>query len=82
MKRRHKNLFNQQPETAKILINIASVLYTTNNIAESLKSFSHALEVLSKILLTFQRFDGDLSQFQQLYNDALVEKGRVHLTCS
>lgn len=54
MKRRHKNRFNQQPETAKILINIASVLYVTNNVKESLKSFMHALEVLGKVALTFE----------------------------
>lgn len=82
MKRRHKNRFNQQPETAKILINIATVLFATSNIAESLKSYMHALEVLGKVTMTFQQFEGDISPFKQLYVDTLIEKGKVHMTCA
>ena len=42
----------------------------------------HALEVLGKVALSFEQYEGDLSPFKQLYIDALVEKGKVHMTCA
>ena len=82
MKRRHKNRFSHQPETAKILINIAQVLFVQSDMKESLKNFFHAADVFDNILDNFYRFDGDISPFYSLYLEALSEKGKVHMSCA
>jgi hypothetical protein len=46
MKRRHKNQYLENWETAKILINIATVFYLQKNFPESLKYHNHSIEVL------------------------------------
>ena len=48
---------------------------------ESLKNFNHAMEVLDKVVKTFEDFEGNLEPFKQLKEDAIIEKERIHMTC-
>lgn len=50
MKRRHKNKYLENWETAKIIINIATVCYLKMNLPDSLKYHHHAQEVLQRVL--------------------------------
>ena len=50
MKRKHKNLYLENWETGKILINIATVFYLQKNFPESIKYHNHAIEVLQRVL--------------------------------
>jgi tetratricopeptide (TPR) repeat protein len=66
MKRRHKNKYIAQPETAKILINIATVHFVVRDLAESLKYYQHALEVLYRVEVDSE--------------DNIAERGKVHMS--
>lgn len=90
MKRRHKNKYLDHSETAKIIINMATVYFIIENFAESLKYHHHAIEVLDRVL---RKMDGAAEQGgqvdrgskerqEQLYQDALAEKGKVHMSCA
>lgn len=67
MKRRHKNKYLIQPETAKILINIATVHFITTNFPESAKYYNHALEVLYRVN-------------DNPTKDTVAERGKVHMS--
>ena len=66
MKRRHKNKYIAQPETAKILINIATVHFVTRNSHEALKYYQHAVEVLYRV--------------EAASEDTIAERGKVHMS--
>ena len=67
MKRRHKNKYLNQPETSKILINIATVHYLVRNFQEAVKYYQHALEVL------YRCEDANPSEI-------IAERGKVHMS--
>ena len=50
MKRRHKNKYLDHAETAKIIINMATVYFMLENLPESLKHHHHASDVLNRVL--------------------------------
>ena len=75
MKRCHKNKYLENYETAKIIINIATVCYLQMNLPDSLKYHYHALEVLQRVM-TKQ----ELAQDQILSANGLDTEGQVNLT--
>lgn len=50
MKRRHKTLYLENWETAKIITNMATVFYLMHNYPDSIKYHFHALEVLDRVI--------------------------------
>lgn len=49
MKKRHRNKFQEQYETAKILINIACLLEEQCDLPEAIRYFQHSIDVLYRI---------------------------------
>lgn len=49
MKRKFKNKYVTEPETAKIVTNIATLYYLMRNYHESSKYYQHALEILYRV---------------------------------
>ena len=66
MKRKHKNKYVIQPETAKIIINIATLYYMQSNIKEAIYYYKHALDVLYKVAI----------KDQEVYE----QRGKVHMS--
>ena len=90
MKRRHKNKYLDHSETAKIIINMATVYFLMQNFAESLKYHHHAIEVLDRVLRQLDGASEEVAQVnssgkqhqEQLYQEAVAEKGKVHMSCA
>ena len=70
MKRKHKNKYVMQPESAKMIINIATLYYMQSNIPEAISYYNHALEVLYKVS------SSDFDQGQE----TLLQRGKVHMS--
>ena len=66
MKRRHKNKYIMEPETAAIIINIATLYYITKDFKESAVYYQHALEVL------YRGHNRD--------DESYLEIGKVHMS--
>lgn len=68
MKKRYKNRFQEQKETSKILINIASLYESVSNFPDACKYYHHALDVLYK-----SRDDENIAL-------TCYERGKVHMS--
>lgn len=66
IKRRFRNKYVAQPETAKIIINIATLYYLQQDYSDALKFYAHALEVLYRVPVHSL--------------DTVVERGKVHMS--
>ena len=66
MKRRHKNKYIMEPETAKIIINIATLYFIMKDLKESAVYYQHALEVLYR--------------GHQKDDESYAEVGKVHMS--